>query len=217
MNNPTDPSATSDPTATLAATLDPSPEELERLTTELADKALAQHDLDVAYTLLDSPVGRLLVAATELGLVRVAFEREDLDRVRRQLADTVSPRLMRAPRRLDPAARALDEYFAGRRTAFDLPLDLRLSTGFRGEVRAHLAEIAYGHTASYAELAGLAGRPRAVRAAASACATNPLPIVVACHRVVRSDGSLSGYLGGVEAKRALLDLERRVAGTAPGS
>jgi methylated-DNA-[protein]-cysteine S-methyltransferase len=109
---------------------------------------------------------------------------------------------------MDLAARELDEYFAGRRRSFDLPLDWRLATGFRRTVLGALArDVGYGHTASYAAVAALAGNPKAFRAAATACATNPLPVIVPCHRVVRSDGSLGGYLGGVAAKQALLALE----------
>lgn len=163
--------------------------------------------LDVAYRIVDSPVGPLLVAATDQGLVRVAYANEDHDVVLQQLADKVSPRILRAPTRLDTVARELDEYFAGTRRTFDIVLDWRLSAGFRSTVLHHLPEIGYGHTASYAAVAQLAGNPKAVRAVGSACATNPLPVVVPCHRVVRSDGAMGGYLGGVEAKRLLLDLE----------
>jgi methylated-DNA-[protein]-cysteine S-methyltransferase len=163
--------------------------------------------LDVAYRTLDTPVGTLLLAATGQGLVRVAFASEDHDLVLRQLADRVSPRVLRAPARLDAAARELDEYFAGRRSRFDLPLDFQLSRGFRRAVLSHLTEIGYGTTASYAAVAAAAGNPRAVRAAATACATNPLPLVVPCHRVVRSDGTIGGYAGGVDVKKALLALE----------
>jgi methylated-DNA-[protein]-cysteine S-methyltransferase len=163
--------------------------------------------LDVAYRTLDTPVGTLLLAATGQGLVRVAFAREDHDLVLRQLADRVSPRVLRAPARLDAAARELDEYFAGRRSRFDLPLDFQLSRGFRRAVLSHLTEIGYGTTASYAAVAAAAGNPKAVRAAATACATNPLPLVVPCHRVVRSDGTIGGYAGGVDVKKALLALE----------
>ncbi len=124
-----------------------------------------------------------------------------------RLADTVSPRILQAPARLDPAARQLDEYFAGGRRTFDLPLDFRLSRGFRRAVLAHLPEIGYGSTESYAQVAAAAGSPKAVRAVGTACATNPLPVVVPCHRVVRSDGSFGGYVGGEEAKRTLLTLE----------
>lgn len=179
--------------------------------TELHDRlaAAAQRDglLDIAYRTVDSPVGPLLLAATEQGLIRVAYAREDHDAVLQHLADAVSPRILNAPGRLDTAARELDEYFAGTRRSFDLPLDWRLAAGFRGTVLHHLAEISYGQTASYAAVATLAGSPRAVRAVGTACAKNPLPVVVPCHRVVRSDGAMGGYLGGTEAKRLLLDLE----------
>src|SRR5262249_5480350 len=129
------------------------------------------------------------------------------DRVLHDLSDRVSPRILNASERLDPVARELDEYFARRRERFDLPLDWQLTRGFRGTVLHQLPEIGYGHTARYGAIARLAGNPKAVRAVGSACATNPLPIVVPCHRVVRSDGSLSGYVGGVDAKRTLLSLE----------
>jgi methylated-DNA-[protein]-cysteine S-methyltransferase len=118
--------------------------------------------------------------------------------------------VLRAPARLDAVARELDEYFAGRRTSFDLPLDLRLSSGFRREVLAKLPTIGYGSTASYAAMAAAAGHPKAVRAAASACATNPLPVIVPCHRVIKSDGTFGGYVGGEAAKRTLLTLEGAV-------
>ncbi len=173
----------------------------------LARAAQADGLLDVAYRTVDSPLGPLLLAATDRGLVRVAYEREDFDEVLARLADRVSPRILRSPARLDPAARELEEYFGGRRTAFDLTLDHALSSGFRAEVQRHLPEIPYGSTATYGALAELAGRPRAVRAVGTACATNPLPIVVPCHRVVRSDGSLGGYVGGIDAKTALLRME----------
>ena len=179
----------------------------DRLHLRLAAAAEDAGILDVAYRTVDSPVGALLLAATQAGLVRVAFALEGHDRVLAQLAERVSPRVLRAPDRLDPAARELEEYFAGRRTAFDLPLDMRLARGFRRTVLAHLPEIGYGHTASYAAVATAAGSPRAVRAVGTACATNPLPVVVPCHRVVRSDGSLGQYAGGPEAKRTLLNLE----------
>jgi methylated-DNA-[protein]-cysteine S-methyltransferase len=163
--------------------------------------------LDVAYRTIDTPVGALLLAATDRGLVRVAYASEDHDLVLQQLADRVSPRVLRAPARLDSSARELDEYFAGRRDRFDLRLDFQLSRGFRRTVLSHLTEIGYGTTASYAAVAAAAGNPKAVRAAATACATNPLPVVVPCHRVVRSDGSIGGYAGGTDVKQALLTLE----------
>ncbi|ORA31967.1 cysteine methyltransferase [Mycobacterium aquaticum] len=169
----------------------------------------AQRDgvLDIAYRVVDSPVGRLLLAATDQGLVRVAYASEDHDAVLQTLADRISPRILNAPGRLDTAARELDEYFGGARRTFDVPLDWRLSAGFRSTVLHHLPEIGYGQTASYAAVARLAGNPKAVRAVGTACATNPLPLVVPCHRVVRSDGAMGGYLGGVDAKRLLLELE----------
>ena len=182
-------------------------DKLSELRTRLTAGAQRDGILDVAYRIVDSPVGALLVAATELGLVRVAYAREGHDSVLQKLADTVSPRILLAPARLDTAARELDEYFAGARRDFDLVLDWRLSAGFRNVVLRHLPEIGYGHTASYAAVAKLAGNPKAVRAVGSACAANPLPVVVPCHRVIRSDGAMGGYLGGVEAKRILLALE----------
>lgn len=180
---------------------------LERLHERLAAAAAAEDALDVAYRTVDTPVGALLLAATPTGLVRVAYAAEGHDAVLAMLATQVSPRVLRAPRRLDATARELDDYFAGRRQSFDLPLDLQLARGFRRDVLRTLPQIGYGRTASYASVAAAAGNPRAVRAAASACATNPLPIVIPCHRVVRSDGSLGRYLGGVDAKRSLLELE----------
>jgi methylated-DNA-[protein]-cysteine S-methyltransferase len=164
--------------------------------------------LDVAYRTVDTPVGSLLLAATDQGLVRVAYDREGHDRVLDTLAARLSPRILRAPWRLDAAARELDEYFAGVRTRFDLPLDRSLASGFRQQVQRHLSQIAYGHTESYKDVAAILGNPRAVRAVGTACATNPLPVVVPCHRVLRTDGALGGYVGGLEAKAALLTLEK---------
>jgi methylated-DNA-[protein]-cysteine S-methyltransferase len=191
----------------LAGAFPDTPGHLSRLHDRLAAAAQRDGILDVAYRIVDSPVGQLLLAATEQGLVRVAYAREDHDTVLQGLADKISPRMLLAPDRLDRAARELEEYFDGRRRAFDLPLDWRLSAGFRRIVLGHLPEIGYGHTASYGVIAQLAGNPRAVRAVGTACATNPLPVIVPCHRVVRSDGGMGGYLGGVEAKRTLLALE----------
>jgi methylated-DNA-[protein]-cysteine S-methyltransferase len=186
----------------------PDPDDLARLHNRLEDVAERDGILDVAYTTIDTPVGSLLLAATGTGLVRVAYEREGHDRVLDDLAARLSPRILRAPRRLDAAAREIDEYFAGVRTGFDLPLDLSLSSGFRRLVQRHLPHIAYGHTQSYREVAAIVGNPRAVRAVGTACATNPLPVVVPCHRVLRTDGTLGGYVGGLDAKAALLNLEK---------
>ena len=180
---------------------------LHRLHRRLEQEAEQADLVDVAYTVVDSPVGRLLLAATKKGLVRVAYASEDHDRVLDTLGHKLGPRFLRAPRRLDDAARELDEYFARRRRQFDLPLDLSLSRGFRQIVQQHLPEIGYGQTRSYRQVAELVGNPKAVRAVGTACATNPLPVVIPCHRVLRTDGTLGGYIGGLDAKTALLDLE----------
>jgi methylated-DNA-[protein]-cysteine S-methyltransferase len=180
---------------------------LDRLHDRLVAAADAAGDLDVAYRTLDTPVGALLLAATPAGLLRVAFAGEGHDAVLAAVAARVSPRVLRAPRRLDTVAREIDEYFARRRRVFDVPLDLQLAHGFRREVLGRLPAIGYGTTASYAQLAAATGRPRAVRAVGTACALNPLPIVLPCHRVVRSDGAPGNYRGGPAAKRALLTLE----------
>jgi methylated-DNA-[protein]-cysteine S-methyltransferase len=193
----------------LGALLDADEPTVARLRARLVAAAAEAGILDVAYRTVDTPVGRLLLAATEQGLIRVAYPRQDHDAVLTQLAERVSPRVLHAPLRLDPAARQLEEYFAGRRRAFDLPLDLRLATGFRRAVLAHLPLIRYGGTESYAQVAAAAGSPRAVRAVGTACATNPVPVVLPCHRVVRSDGSPGGYAGGPDAKQTLLRMETR--------
>jgi methylated-DNA-[protein]-cysteine S-methyltransferase len=178
-----------------------------RLHARLAVAADREGILDVAYRTVDTPLGTLLLAATEQGLIRIAYPSQGHDAALAQLAELVSPRILRAPGRLDGVTRQLDEYFAHRRRAFDLPLDLRLARGFRRGVLAHLLDIPYGITESYAQVAAATGSPRAVRAVGTACATNPVPIVVPCHRVVRSDGSFGGYAGGPDAKQALLTLE----------
>ncbi|MEV8565045.1 methylated-DNA--[protein]-cysteine S-methyltransferase [Streptomyces sp. NPDC051322] len=173
----------------------------------MSDVFLSDGFRDVAYTTIDTPVGPLLLARTAKGLVRVAYAGEDHEKVLDNLADRLSPRVIRAPARLDDAAREIDQYFAGERRTFDLALDLTLSSGFRRLVQSHLPEIAYGHTLSYAQVAQLVGSPKAVRAVGTACATNPLPVVLPCHRVVRSDGTQGGYVGGPAAKTTLLNLE----------
>jgi len=180
---------------------------LARLRLRLERNAEAEGLLDVAYTTVDSPVGKLLLAATAKGLVRVAFAVEDHDRVLDTLSQRLSPRVLLAPKRLDLAARELDEYFGGRREVFDLPLDMSLSKGFRLLVQRNLPQIGYGQTRTYGQVAELVGNPKAVRAVGTACATNPLPLVVPCHRVLRADGSPGRYAGGPAAKVILLDLE----------
>jgi len=197
--------------ADLAQAFPDTPDHLAVLHERLAAAADFGGLLDVAYRTVDSPVGPLLLAGTEQGLVRIAFAGEGHDAVLQALADKISPRVLHAPARLDAAARELGEYFAGQRRGFDLPLDWRLAAGFRRTVLSHLPEIGYGHTASYAAVARLAGNPRAIRAAATACATNPLPVVVPCHRVVLADGRIGNYRGGPEAKRTLLTLEEEAA------
>lgn len=179
----------------------------DRLHARLVDGAQRAGLLDVAYRTLDTPVGSLLLAATEHGLVRVAYAVQDHAAVLADLAERVSPRVLEAPARLAQAVRQIEEYFDGRRTHFELTLDLRLTKGFRREVITHLPDIGYGRTESYAQVAAAAGSPKAVRAVGSACAANPLPVVVPCHRVIRSDGSAGGYAGGAQAKRTLLTLE----------
>jgi methylated-DNA-[protein]-cysteine S-methyltransferase len=164
---------------------------------------------DVAYALVDSPVGRLVVARTEHGLVRIAYEdfRGGLDPVLDALARRVSPRILESPARLDDVRRELDEYFEGRRHDFDVPIDWTLYTDFGRRVLQATAEIPFGRTATYGEVAAQAGNPRASRAAGRALGANAIPIVVPCHRVVGTSGKLVGYTGGMHRKEALLRLE----------
>lgn len=174
----------------------------------LGERAVAAGLVDVAFERHDSPLGPLLLGATSEGVARVGLPAEAEDAVLSELAARISPRVMRAPR--DALARArsqLDEYFAGRRQRFDVPLDWRLTGGFRRDVLRAAARIAYGRTVSYREIAARAGRPAAFRAAGSALASNPLPILVPCHRVLPAGGGLGGYRGGAEAKAQLLALE----------
>jgi methylated-DNA-[protein]-cysteine S-methyltransferase len=174
----------------------------------LAKRAAAEGLLYVAYSTVDSPLGPLMIAATPRGLVRVSYsEFRDDDAVLADLARRVSPRVLEAPARLDGARRELDDYFEGRRTQFDLPIDWALTRGFTTEVLRATAAVGFGQTTTYAEVAGAAGSPRAVRAAGNSLGSNPLPIVVPCHRVLRTGGALGGYTGGVERKEFLLRLE----------
>jgi len=164
--------------------------------------------LDVAYATVDSPLGPLVVAATPRGLVRLAYTgSRDEGEVVEDLAGKLSPRILEAPERLDDVRRELDEYFEGRRADFDVPIDWSLTRGFTGKVLRQTARIGYGKTSTYAEVAGRAGSPRAVRAAGNALGSNPIPVVVPCHRVLRTGGALGGYTGGVERKEFLLRLE----------
>jgi len=180
----------------------------ERSVTELVDEAVRRAEVealvDVAWTVADTPIGPLVVAATPSGLVKVEFG-DDEDAATDSLAREVSPRVMRMPARLDQVRRELDEYFGGRRHVFDLALDWRLARGFRlTTLHALVQDVPFGHTVSYKDLAVRAGNPKASRAVGSAMATNPLPIVVPCHRVLRTGGDVGNYGGGVEAKIWLL-------------
>jgi len=173
----------------------------------LAERADTEGLLDVAYTTVDSPFGPLLLAATPRGLVKVSFPIFGQEETLEELAERISPRLLEAPQRLDEARRELDLYFTGKLTEFDLALDWRLSDGFRAKVQQAIERIPYGQTRSYTEVARSAGNERAVRAAGTACGANPIPIVVPCHRVLRTGGALGGYGGGLPMKEALLKLE----------
>jgi methylated-DNA-[protein]-cysteine S-methyltransferase len=168
--------------------------------------AAAQGLLDVAYDLADSPVGRLLVAATPRGLCRITFDPEP-ERELDALARRFGPRVLRSPKPLRRVRRELDEYFEGRRQEFDLPVDLRRLPEFQQTVLAELVRVPFGSVETYGGLAARIGRPRAARAVGGALNRNPVPIVVPCHRVVGSTGSLVGYGGGLERKERLLALE----------
>jgi methylated-DNA-[protein]-cysteine S-methyltransferase len=173
----------------------------------LAERAAAEGLLDVAYTGMDSPFGTLLLATTPRGLVRVGLPNQDADQLLLELAARVSPRVLEAPAALDPARRQLELYFEGELTEFDLPLDWSLSRDFRRRVLRAIDRIPYGQTRTYTEMARRAGNERAVRAAGSACGSNPIPLVVPCHRVLRTSGALGGYGGGLPMKQELLRLE----------
>jgi methylated-DNA-[protein]-cysteine S-methyltransferase len=186
-----------------------------RLSSRIAADGLA----DVSYAALDSPFGKLTAAVTERGLVRLAFPEEDADAVLERLAARISPRIVEAAGPpLDAIRRELDEYFAGRRRRFELPLDWTLVGPFGRRVLRAAVEIPYGGVLSYAQVAAEAGSPRGSRAAGNALGSNPIPIVVPCHRVLRSGGALGGYAGGLDRKRWLLELEGAMtpAGPLPG-
>jgi methylated-DNA-[protein]-cysteine S-methyltransferase len=182
-----------------------------RAADRVADRAVNDGLLDVAYTTLDTPVGKVLVAATRRGLVRICFAATyDFESVLAELSARVSPRLLESPGYFDGVRKELEEYFEGRRTSFDLPLDWQLTGGFGRRVLKHTARIPYGKVSSYREMAGAAGSPRAARAAGNALGSNPIPIVVPCHRVLHSGGGLGGYGGGLDNKLLLLKLEGAV-------
>jgi methylated-DNA-[protein]-cysteine S-methyltransferase len=185
-----------------------SAERMDRLLAAFAERAAREDLLDVAYASADSPIGRLILAATPAGVLRVGFESEGQSQILAELTRRVSPRVLRAPAPLEEARRQLSGYFEGTRQQFELPLDWRLSAGFRRRVLAATSQVTYGETQTYREVATAAGSPNAVRAAGSALACNPLPIIIPCHRVVRSDGALGGYRGGRDAKQVLLAHEQ---------
>ena len=163
--------------------------------------------LDLAYAEIDSPLGPLLAVSTPAGLVHLGYPNRPRDAQLEQLAERISPRIVEAPGRLDEVRRELDEYFAGRRHDFGLALDWQLTAGFVRAVLERTAAIPFGETRTYGEVAAAAGSPRAFRAAGRALGVNPIPIVVPCHRVLRSGGALGGYGGGLDVKRELLTLE----------
>jgi methylated-DNA-[protein]-cysteine S-methyltransferase len=182
----------------------------ERAIDRFRESAAEAGLVDVAYARADSPFGTLLLAGTPRGLVRVGLPNQDPDGLLEELAAKVSPRVLEAPARLDEARRELDRYFAGELRSFALPLDWSLSQGFRQRVLTGIATIPFGETRTYTEMATGAGNPRAVRAAGSACGSNPIPLVVPCHRVLRRGGALGGYAGGLAMKESLLDFEADV-------
>ena len=181
----------------------------ERFVLRAAEEGL----IDIAYTVEDSPVGPLLLASTRRGLIRLGYDgAERLDFYLSRVAAQISPRVLEAPARLDPVRRELDEYFAGKRTEFGVPIDWSLTRGFTQRVLRATAKIPYGHVSTYREMASKAGNERAVRAAGNALGANPIPIVVPCHRILRTGGSLGGYGGGLPRKEFLLKLEGALAG-----
>ena len=191
----------------------PTDGDLDRAVQGLLARAEREGLVDIAYATVDSPFGELLVARTDRGVLRVGLPIEGgrfrpHEEVLEQLASEVSPRVLESPKRLDEERRELEQYFDGRRRKFDVPVDWALyPAGFRGRALRAVARIPYGKVKTYTEIAKAAGNPRAFRAAGTACGTNPIPLIVPCHRVVQSGGGIGNYGGGPEMKRALLDLE----------
>ena len=179
------------------------PADLDR---RFRDAAVGEGLLDVAYDLVDSPLGPLLVGVSDRGVCRIAFE-PDPDAELDRLSARVGPRVLRAGRKVEPVRRQLDEYFARRRRTFELVYDLAGLPVFQQEVLHELVRVPYARTSTYGTLAARLGRPRAARAVGGALNRNPVPIVVPCHRIVGSTGNLVGYAGGLERKQALLELE----------
>ncbi|TMF15703.1 MAG: methylated-DNA--[protein]-cysteine S-methyltransferase [Chloroflexi bacterium] len=179
---------------------------VRRATDRVRERALAEGLIDIGYATLDTPIGRLLVAATAVGIVRIGFEDEG-DGPLIELSALVSPRIMETPGRVDEARRQLDSYFDRGLRQFNLPLDWRLVGSFGRRVLGRVARVPYGGVESYGDVAVEIGHPRAARAVGNAVGANPMPIVVPCHRVVRTGGALGGYGGGLPRKRFLLELE----------
>lgn len=181
--------------------------DLRRFRAALTRRAADEGLLDVAYGAHDSPLGRLTVMVTLRGLVRLSYPGEGVEAQIEELAERVSPRIFEAPERTDSVRRQLDDYFEGRRMSFDVPIDWRLVRGFAGDVLRATARIPFGAVSTYRDVAAQAGSPRAYRAAGNALGSNPVPIVVPCHRVLHAGGGLGGYTGGLDRKRYLLRLE----------
>ncbi len=179
----------------------------DRLAVRLRERAGREGIIDVAFATEDSPLGPLTVFVTPAGLLRISYQDEPLAATLQETADRVSPRILEAPERTDAVRRELDEYFAGSRHSFDVPLDWRLVRGFAREVLRATSRVPFGAVTTYQEVATVAGSPRAYRAAGNALGSNPIPIVVPCHRVVHSGGGLGGYTGGIARKEYLLTLE----------
>jgi methylated-DNA-[protein]-cysteine S-methyltransferase len=181
--------------------------DLAALRDSLAARAAAEGLLDVAYAAVDTPLGEVIVFVTPRGLVRLSYPGEPVEAQLDRLADDISPRILRAPERTDAVRRELDAYFAGRLRRFETPVDWSLVRGFAGGVLRATAQVPYGSVTTYRDVAAAAGSPRAYRAAGNALGSNPIPIVVPCHRVVHAGGGLGGYTGGLERKEFLLHLE----------
>jgi methylated-DNA-[protein]-cysteine S-methyltransferase len=173
----------------------------------VVERAASDELADLTYTLVPSPLGELAAVGSRRGLLCLHFDAERIDELLETLSGAVSPRIVESRTRLHSVERQLDEYFAGRRKRFELPLDWTLTRGFTRKVLRATARIPYGRASTYAEMAAKAGSPRAVRAAGNALGANPIPIVVPCHRVLRTGGGLGGYGGGLERKQFLLELE----------
>lgn len=183
------------------------PLDVGALRRRLADRAEREGLLDVAYGTYDSPLGSLTLVVTPRGLVRLSYPDEPIEAELAEIAERISPRVLEAPERTDEVRRELDAYFAGKRHDFDVPIDWRLVRGFAGQVLRATARIPFGHVSTYRDIAAEAGSPNAYRAAGNALGSNPVPIVVPCHRVLHAGGGLGGYTGGLDRKRYLLRLE----------